>query len=226
MQECTMKFGSWTYNSLQMNLSKHDPEPDLSELIPNEQWDLKYAETRRHSVSYICCPEEYLDVTFYFGLKRKPLYYIYNLLMPCMLLSALSLLGFFMPYDVGVVKVSLSITLILSLTVFLLLVAEMMPRTSEDVPLIGNIHKSYVTFTSGVFRFFFFFIMHFTQVDYGLLLVQSHPAIRTSFSPAMAPTSMRSNDLRLSKRAWLVCIGRKMCVPYRVNFRGVCVQLL
>lgn len=140
MQECTMKFGSWTYTSFQMNLSKFANDPDLSELVPNEQWDLKYATTRRHSQKYTCCPEEYLDVTFYFGLKRKPLYYIYNLLMPCMLLSALSLLGFFMPYDVGVVKVSLSITLILSLTVFLLLVAEMMPRTSEDVPLIGKLY--------------------------------------------------------------------------------------
>ncbi|XP_071840492.1 neuronal acetylcholine receptor subunit alpha-10-like isoform X3 [Apostichopus japonicus] len=142
MQECTMKFGSWTYTSFQMNLSKFANDPDLSELVPNEQWDLKYATTRRHSQKYTCCPEEYLDVTFYFGLKRKPLYYIYNLLMPCMLLSALSLLGFFMPYDVGVVKVSLSITLILSLTVFLLLVAEMMPRTSEDVPLIGQYYAA------------------------------------------------------------------------------------
>lgn len=142
MQECSMKFGSWTYTSFQMNLTKHAPNPELSELVPNEQWDLEYAVTRRHSVKYECCPERYLDVTFYFGLKRKPLYYIYNLLMPCMLLSSLSLLGFFMPYDVGVVKVSLSITLILSLTVFLLLVAEMMPRTSEEVPLIGQYYAA------------------------------------------------------------------------------------
>lgn len=138
MQQCSMKFGSWTYNSFQMNLNKRTEDPDLSTYVANEQWDLIYAVTRRHNPRYDCCPERYPDVTFYFGLKRKPLYYIYNLIMPCVLLSSLSLLGFFMPYDVGVVKVSLSVTLILSLTVFLLLVAEMMPRTSEEVPLIGN----------------------------------------------------------------------------------------
>ncbi|XP_071804967.1 neuronal acetylcholine receptor subunit alpha-10-like isoform X2 [Asterias amurensis] len=141
-QECTMKFGSWTYNSFQMSLDKVISDADLSGYIPNEQWNLTYAVVRRHRIKYECCPEEYHDVTFYFGLQRKPLYYIYNLIMPCILLSSLAMLGFFMPYDVGVVKVSLSITLILSLTVFLLLVAEMMPRTSEEVPLIGQYYAA------------------------------------------------------------------------------------
>ncbi|XP_038075477.1 neuronal acetylcholine receptor subunit alpha-10-like [Patiria miniata] len=141
-QECSMKFGSWTYNSFQMNLDKSVDDADLSTYVPNEQWNLTYAVVRRHKIKYICCPQEYHDVTFYFGLQRKPLYYIYNLIMPCILLSSLAMLGFFMPYDVGVVKVSLSITLILSLTVFLLLVAEMMPRTSEEVPLIGQYYAA------------------------------------------------------------------------------------
>ena len=136
-QLCSMKFGSWTYTSFQMNLDKHTDKPDLSTFVVNEQWDLKFVVAHRNIEKYECCPERYHDVTFYIGLKRKPLYYIYNLIMPCILLSSLSMLGFFMPYDVGVVKVSLSITLILSLTVFLLLVAEMMPRTSDEVPLIG-----------------------------------------------------------------------------------------
>ncbi|XP_063965568.1 neuronal acetylcholine receptor subunit alpha-10-like [Lytechinus pictus] len=141
-QMCSMKFGSWTYNSFQMSLDKHKPEPDLSTFVNNEQWDLKFAVSRRHNVKYKCCPERYHDVTFYIGMRRKPLYYIYNLIMPCILLSSLSMLGFFMPYDVGVVKVSLSVTLILSLTVFLLLVAEMMPRTSDEVPLIGQYYAA------------------------------------------------------------------------------------
>nr|ALR88678.1 acetylcholine receptor neuronal subunit alpha 9/10-like 103 [Saccoglossus kowalevskii] len=141
-QQCRLKFGSWTYNGEQINLNQHAVKPDLTNLVPNEQWDLLYAITTRHSMRYECCPDTYHDVTFLVGLERKPLYYIYNLIMPCVLLSALSLLGFFMPYDVGVVKVSLSVTLILSLTVFLLLVAEMMPRTSDEIPLIGQYYAA------------------------------------------------------------------------------------
>ncbi|XP_070561881.1 neuronal acetylcholine receptor subunit alpha-10-like isoform X3 [Ptychodera flava] len=141
-QQCRLKFGSWTYTGEQINLNRHKNEPDLTNLVENEQWDLLYAHTTRHSIPYACCPDTYHDVTFLVGLERKPLYYIYNLIMPCVLLSALSLLGFFMPYDVGVVKVSLSVTLILSLTVFLLLVAEMMPRSSKEIPLIGQYYAA------------------------------------------------------------------------------------
>nr|XP_006819216.1 PREDICTED: neuronal acetylcholine receptor subunit alpha-10-like [Saccoglossus kowalevskii] len=99
-QQCRLKFGSWTYNGEQINLNQHAVKPDLTNLVPNEQWDLLYAITTRHSMRYECCPDTYHDVTFLVGLERKPLYYIYNLIMPCVLLSALSLLGFFMPYDV------------------------------------------------------------------------------------------------------------------------------
>ncbi|XP_070568556.1 neuronal acetylcholine receptor subunit alpha-10-like isoform X2 [Ptychodera flava] len=138
VQACRMKFGSWTYDSFQINLTNSSTEPDLHEYVRNEQWALVHAQTDRHVLFYECCPERYIDVTFSLCLRRKPMYYIYNLIIPCVLLCALALTGFFMPYSVGVVKASISVTLILSLTVFLLLVAEMMPRTSEEIPLIGQ----------------------------------------------------------------------------------------
>ncbi|XP_002735958.2 neuronal acetylcholine receptor subunit alpha-10-like [Saccoglossus kowalevskii] len=137
-QACKLKFGSWTFSGLQINLLNHSSKPNLDDYILNEQWQLVRAQTERHVKEYDCCPETYIDVTFFLCLSRKPMYYIYNLIIPCLLLCALALTGFFMPYSVGVVKASISVTLILSLTVFLLLVAEMMPRTSEEIPLIGQ----------------------------------------------------------------------------------------
>nr|XP_006818018.1 PREDICTED: neuronal acetylcholine receptor subunit alpha-9-like [Saccoglossus kowalevskii] len=133
-----MKFGSWSYDSFQVNLVNVSREPNTEKFIRNEQWNLEFALTRRHVLEYDCCPQQYPDVTFYICIRRKPLYYIYNLITPCILLCALSFLGFCMPYNVGVVKANLSVTLILSLTVFLLLVAQMMPRTSMEIPLIGQ----------------------------------------------------------------------------------------
>ncbi|XP_077977258.1 neuronal acetylcholine receptor subunit alpha-10-like [Glandiceps talaboti] len=138
VQACKLKFGSWTYTSMQINLLNSSYSLHGEGYIRNEQWEMVYNVTQRNVKDYICCPEQYIDVTFYLCLRRKPMYYIYNLIIPCLLLCALSLTGFFMPYSVGVVKASISVTLILSLTVFLLLVAEMMPRTSEEIPLIGQ----------------------------------------------------------------------------------------
>ena len=136
VQHCNLKWGLWTYDQFYVDLYNITEGPTLQHYVPNEQWDISYGTFCRHVVKYDCCPTKYVDVTVYLGFRRKPLYYMYKLVMPIVLLSALSMVGFLMPYNVGVVKANLSITLILSMTVFLLLVAETIPRTSEGLPLI------------------------------------------------------------------------------------------
>ena len=69
-------------------------------------------------------------------LQRRSSFYIFNLLLPCFLISFLAPLGFYLPADSGE-KVSLGVTVLLALTVFQLMVAESMPP-SESVPLIGT----------------------------------------------------------------------------------------
>ena len=73
-------------------------------------------------------------------LRRKPMFYMINIITPCITMSLLAVLVFYLPPDSGE-KVSLGITVLLSFSVFLLLVAENVPKTSEFVPLIGNINS-------------------------------------------------------------------------------------
>ncbi|XP_031670440.1 neuronal acetylcholine receptor subunit alpha-7 [Oncorhynchus kisutch] len=89
------------------------------------------------AVLLTACKEPYPDVTFTVTMRRRTLYYGLNLLIPCVLISGLALLVFLLPADSGE-KISLGITVLLSLTVFMLLVAEIMPATSDSVPLIGQ----------------------------------------------------------------------------------------
>ncbi|XP_038059789.1 neuronal acetylcholine receptor subunit alpha-10-like [Patiria miniata] len=137
-QSCKLKFGLWTYDWYLVDLFNSTAGPDKGLYLENEQWEMPYACFKRNLESYVCCPVKYVDVTLFVGARRKPLYYMYKLVMPIVLLSALSMVGFLMPYNVGVVKANLSITLILSMTVFLLLVAETIPKTSEGLPLISE----------------------------------------------------------------------------------------
>ncbi|TNN42648.1 Neuronal acetylcholine receptor subunit alpha-7 [Liparis tanakae] len=95
----------------------------------------------RSEAFYDCCKEPYPDVTFIVTIRRRTLYYALNLLIPCVLLSSMTLLIFVLPADSGE-KISLGITVLLSLTVFMLLVAEIMPATSDSVPLIGQYFAS------------------------------------------------------------------------------------
>ena len=76
-------------------------------------------------------------VRFSLLLKRKPMFYTINIITPCITMSLLALLVFYLPPDSGE-KVSLGITVLLSFSVFLLLVAENVPKTSEFVPLLGR----------------------------------------------------------------------------------------
>ena len=68
-------------------------------------------------------------------MRRRVLYYLFNIIFPCIWLSILSVLGFWLPPDSGE-KITLGITVLLAFSVFMLLIAESMPATSEMVPLI------------------------------------------------------------------------------------------
>merc|ERR1719322_860350 len=90
---------------------------------------------KRNEVIYECCPEPYLDITFIIKLRRRTLYYFFNLIVPCVLIASMAVLGFTLPPDSGE-KLSLGVTVLLSLTVFQQSVSEAMP-VSDATPLIG-----------------------------------------------------------------------------------------
>jgi len=155
-QTCVMKFGSWTYDGYQVDLRHQEEEctsykehectetnpivnigVDLSEFYMSVEWDILAVPAIRNVKFYTCCDEPYLDITFNITMRRKTLFYTVNLIIPCMGISFLTVLVFYLPSDSGE-KVSLSISILLSLTVFFLLLAEIIPPTSLVVPLLGK----------------------------------------------------------------------------------------
>ncbi|CAH8552995.1 unnamed protein product [Schistosoma turkestanicum] len=135
-QSCTMKFGSWTYDGWQVNVIKRHDEVDISNYVENGEWDLLKVVVERHEIFYPCCDEPYPDLRFTIYMRRRTLYYLFNIIFPCLWLTVLSLVSFWLPPDSGE-KITLGITVLLAFSVFMLLIAENMPATSEFVPLIG-----------------------------------------------------------------------------------------
>lgn len=70
-------------------------------------------------------------------LTRRSTFYLMNIILPCTLLSILMLLVFCVPPDAGE-KISVGISVLLAFTVFLLMLADSVPRTSLDVPILGE----------------------------------------------------------------------------------------
>jgi nicotinic acetylcholine receptor len=55
----------------------------------------------RYEKYYICCPEPFVDVKFYFHIRRRTLYYAFNMILPSFMISLMTLLGFRLPPEAG-----------------------------------------------------------------------------------------------------------------------------
>ncbi|PIO69611.1 putative neuronal acetylcholine receptor subunit alpha-7 [Teladorsagia circumcincta] len=138
-QFCFFKFGSWSFSRDKIELNVGDF--DFSEYIPNGEWIILNSTANVSVKYYECCPEAYEDIKFTLHLRRRTLYYAFNLIMPCMLTMVLVVLGFTLSPETCE-KVGLQISVSLAICIFLTIMNEMTPHTSEAVPLLGVFFQS------------------------------------------------------------------------------------
>nr|XP_060611697.1 neuronal acetylcholine receptor subunit alpha-3 [Anolis sagrei ordinatus] len=141
-QNCTMKFGSWSYEKDEIDLVLVGSTMNLNDYWESGEWAIIKAPGYKHDIKYNCCEAVYPDITYSLYIRRLPLFYTINMIIPCLLISFLTVLVFYLPSDCGE-KVTLCISVLLSLTVFLLVITETIPSTSLVIPLIGE----YLLFT-------------------------------------------------------------------------------
>ncbi|NXF54213.1 ACHA6 protein, partial [Oceanites oceanicus] len=141
-QNCSLKFGSWTYDKAKIDLLIVGSKVDMNDFWENSEWEIVDASGYKHDIKYNCCEEIYTDITYSFYIRRLPMFYTINLIIPCLFISFLTVLVFYLPSDCGE-KVTLCISVLLSLTVFLLVITETIPSTSLVIPLVGE----YLLFT-------------------------------------------------------------------------------
>lgn len=134
---------------------------DLCDYYQNVEWDIINVTARRKEKFYPCCPEPYPDITFNITIRRRTLFYTINLIMPCIAISCLTVLVFYLPSDSGE-KITLSISILLALTVFFLLLSDINPPTSLVIPLIGK----YLLFTMIVVTMSIFLTVYTLSVHF------------------------------------------------------------
>ncbi|KAL6734642.1 hypothetical protein Aduo_005160 [Ancylostoma duodenale] len=139
-QMCFLKYGSWTYTGSKLDLHIDDSglnerhKMDLTYYVQNGEFDLLATPAERIESTFK--DERYVEVFFRMHLKRKTLYYGLNWIVPSVLISISNVLGFTMPSECGE-KITLQITNLLSVTVFLGMVSDITPPTSESIPVIA-----------------------------------------------------------------------------------------
>nr|QQL95705.1 acetylcholine receptor gamma-like subunit [Pristella maxillaris]QQL95706.1 acetylcholine receptor gamma-like subunit [Pristella maxillaris] len=148
-QNCTLVFRSQTYSAneidmiLAIDADTQKPiewvDIDPEAFTENGEWAIKHRPARKlTNTRYSPDDLEYQEVYFNLIIQRKPLFYIINIILPCSLISSLVVLAYFLPAQAGGQKLTVSISVLLAQTVFLILVSQKVPETSLSVPLIGK----------------------------------------------------------------------------------------
>ncbi|XP_056880568.1 acetylcholine receptor subunit alpha-1-A-like [Takifugu flavidus] len=91
--------------------SSDRPAPSASNISPltgrtarsnsqNGEWEIIHRPAKRNTYKHIPMESnKHQDITFYLVIRRKPLFYVVNIIIPCVLISFLASLVYYLPAD-------------------------------------------------------------------------------------------------------------------------------
>ncbi|CAH8526906.1 unnamed protein product [Schistosoma rodhaini] len=136
-QVCHLRFGPWTFDSARVNITFYDEGFSMKDYVESPEWSVLNYWQKHRTHAYPCCPEQYSDTLFFIKIERQAAYYNYILILPCFLLSSLTLVLFWLPPETPA-KMVLGMNIFLAFFLLLLLLENSIPSASSSFPLIGN----------------------------------------------------------------------------------------
>ncbi|KAJ0032538.1 hypothetical protein NQD34_002619, partial [Periophthalmus magnuspinnatus] len=139
VQNCTFTFGSYMHTIRDVRVS---PALTFKEMSGNSkryleasgEWELVNILGETSILQFGI--DEWDIITFWVVIKRRPILYVVNLLIPSSFLMIIDILSFYLPPH-SVDRASFKMTLILGYTVFLLIMNDLLPSTANGTPIIG-----------------------------------------------------------------------------------------
>uniref|UniRef100_A0A914ULY4 Uncharacterized protein n=1 Tax=Plectus sambesii TaxID=2011161 RepID=A0A914ULY4_9BILA len=139
VQNCTMHAGSWMHTGEQMDIFYSTPT-DLDQYNNNTEWELISFTARKEKAYYVTTESTWVDIYYDIVIQRKPTYYLLTFVLPCFIITSISIIGIFAPFnDSGdrEEKVTMGLTTMLTMAIILTIITDKMPRTSEGMPLMA-----------------------------------------------------------------------------------------
>ncbi|CAD5111718.1 DgyrCDS1008 [Dimorphilus gyrociliatus] len=134
-QTCEIIVTVWTRTCSEVELFANHSKVNLENYNENSEWNLEdtdVVKTRRSGFDEY----DYCSLKVTLKIKRKPLYFVIIVVLPCILLSFISIISFLIPSEGGE-RISMCMTVMLSFTVFLLVLNDILPRNSDEAPIIA-----------------------------------------------------------------------------------------
>ncbi|XP_052688387.1 acetylcholine receptor subunit alpha-like [Crassostrea angulata] len=129
IQTCKVTLNPWGFTDNQIYLTSNQDSIDLTHYMENVQWELSNSTIETKSVS----STSFLHFTIV--MKRRPGYFVINIVIPILILGLLNGMVFILPVDSGE-RVGFAITAFLTFAVFLTMVSANLPRAAEPMSLL------------------------------------------------------------------------------------------
>uniref|UniRef100_A0A914XJ08 Neurotransmitter-gated ion-channel ligand-binding domain-containing protein n=1 Tax=Plectus sambesii TaxID=2011161 RepID=A0A914XJ08_9BILA len=156
-QDCPIIISLWSYNYSEavlhlrypiVGLAPYNGDPEYAPVMGNisEFEIVTYSGTELMTT---IGHNPYSELHYSIGLKRRPAYYVFVMLIPSYLLTSLCIIGIFTPnsnMNERNEKVTLGLTTLLSMTLILNIVADQMPKGREGLALLGKYFLELICF--------------------------------------------------------------------------------
>ncbi|XP_071114294.1 neuronal acetylcholine receptor subunit alpha-3-like [Haliotis cracherodii] len=133
VQTCEFRFLPVSYDSKEVKMISALQTANTRSFTANGEWILPSSRAYARENRFNDISLSFFNVEI--DLERRPTFFVLNVLLPVVALSFLNMFVFALPCDSGE-KVSYAITCLLSLTVFMSIVSGLLPKTSDNIPLV------------------------------------------------------------------------------------------
>ncbi|GFR82082.1 neuronal acetylcholine receptor subunit alpha-7 [Elysia marginata] len=136
-QVCDIRFLTWMHTNKTLTVGPEIDKINMDALLPNGEWDITRTEAKEYRYpSTYRMGTDHTGVTFVVHLRRKRFFYVLNTIIPVVMLSCLNVLVFILPSDCGE-RMALAVTVLLAFTVYLGIISDNIPKTSESLSLLA-----------------------------------------------------------------------------------------
>ena len=138
VQKCYFLFSSYSNDINQLTFNYINPKINIDNILKIEEWDIDNKPNTEILVKRSgFFKRDFSNIKFNINLERRPAFYEFNIIMPTFLTASLIIASMFIPWKSGE-RISFSVTVMLSVLVFLLLLSDILPKTDKN-PFLSNI---------------------------------------------------------------------------------------
>eukprot|EP00794_Sanderia_malayensis_P009231 gene9231-10205_t len=145
-QTCVLSFGSMSYTKEKIQLVFRKKPAFLKDMeapvyYNSGDWVMTNVSSEVIDVKYECCMNNFSVIEYTLKWKRLTSYWMLYLVGPCLCITWISLFTFLLPPESGE-RSGFGITTVLAMSVYLLVISDKLPETSDRSPVIGVLYVS------------------------------------------------------------------------------------